>query len=88
MSDDLDDLPGPVLVAVAVPAALVAFVDGVRVRVRRRNRALPAWRCDAHPSDGRTSCEHVEALAQTVPTPQQLARIREQDPREGRRIAP
>ena len=36
MSDDLDELPGPVLVAVAVPAALVAFVDGVRVRVRRR----------------------------------------------------
>jgi len=75
MSDDLDDLPGPVLVAVAVPAALVAFVDGVRVRVRRRNRALPAWRCDAHPSDGRTSCPHIEAVAQATPDPDQLARI-------------
>ena len=76
MSDDLDDLPGPVLVAVAVPAALVAFVDGVRVRVRRRNRALPAWRCDAHPSsDGRTSCPHIEAVARATPDPDQLARI-------------
>ena len=76
MSEHLDELPGPVVVAVAVPAALVAFVDGVRVRVRRRARALPAWRCDAHPSsDGRASCPHIEAVAQATPDPDQLARI-------------
>lgn len=43
----------------------------VRVRVKPRNMRPALWRCDAHPSDGRTSCEHIAALAAT-PIPDEM----------------
>lgn len=55
---------------------VLAFVDGVRVRVITRGPTrLPAWRCDNHPTPGgRTSCPHIAALAATPIDPSKLAR--------------
>lgn len=48
---------------------VLAYVDGVRVRIRSRRNLPPLWLCDEHPGDGRTGCEHVAALADTpIPT--------------------
>lgn len=78
-----DPVPLDVTVLVARGAQLLALVDGVRVRVRAR-KPLPRWLCDEHPDpDGRTSCAHIDALAETIPTPEQLDRIT--DERERRR---
>lgn len=77
MSASHEDEPDPleVIVVGCTRDELLAFVDGVRVRIRAR-RNPPRWLCDAHrDQSGRVSCEHIEALADTHPTPEQLARI-------------
>ncbi len=42
----------------------LAYVDGVRVRIRTRATGPAVWLCDGHPDlPGRQGCEHTEALA-------------------------
>lgn len=65
--EDTSETPDPTVRVVGVNATgALAYVDGVRVRIRARSAPLtPLWVCDADPSDGRTACEHIAALART-----------------------
>lgn len=62
---------------------VLAFVGGVRVRVKPRAGRPPTWRCDAHPTKyGRTSCPHIAALAATPADPALRAPARQVTPKE------
>ena len=48
------------------PTGALAFVDGVRVRIRARDTMPPLWICDQHGrGEDPQQCTHTAALAAT-----------------------
>lgn len=78
------ELPEPPTITVlhCTPRGALAYVDGVRVRIRTRVYRYPRWLCDEHYDvGGRTACWHIAALAaEDVPEWADLTELAEGNP--------